>query len=218
MHPEPQLKWISDAPGTTVPFPLAKRFENSQPRPQATSTVTALAGKPISRSQRNDGCGADSGLSLGEPCRPAFRPIEASIALSQNDRFTSEPVKLIGFGRRRTMAGSLMAGSLNDMMPRTHGRSPITRRTRPSTKIKRAAGAHCQNCQNTSRPPRRLRDWGRGGGGRPKGAGRHPRSRTEVGLGRRRRGASKDAKWLNHAQQRGTLIKRAVSFDYEDQN
>ena len=31
-------KMDSDAPGTTVPFPLAKRFGNSQPRPQATSS------------------------------------------------------------------------------------------------------------------------------------------------------------------------------------
>jgi hypothetical protein len=38
------------------------------------------------------------------------------------------------------------------------------------------------------------------------------------GSGRQRRGASKDGNWLNHAQQHGVLMGRAVSFSYEDQN
>ena len=34
--------------------------------------------KPISRWQRNDDFRPDSDPSRGDPCRPAFRPIEAS--------------------------------------------------------------------------------------------------------------------------------------------
>ena len=44
------------------------------------------------------------------------------------------------------------------------------------------------------------------------------KSRVEEDWGGPQRAASKDAKWLNHAQQRGVLIGTAVSFDYEDQN
>ena len=47
--------------------------------------------KPISRSQWNGGYGADSGPSRGDPCRRAFRPIEASTDAISNGSYTSTP-------------------------------------------------------------------------------------------------------------------------------
>jgi hypothetical protein len=37
------------------------------------------AAKPLSRSQRNDGYGADIDNSRGHPCRPALRPERTSV-------------------------------------------------------------------------------------------------------------------------------------------
>ena len=42
-------------------------------------------------SQWTDGYGADFGPSRGDPCRPAFRPIEASKAANGDGCFTSTP-------------------------------------------------------------------------------------------------------------------------------
>ena len=71
--------------------------------------------KPISRSQWNDGYGADSGPSRGDPCRRAYRPIEASKTVVCDVRNTSTPavrfaptvaiaVRLEGRGRVRSQA------------------------------------------------------------------------------------------------------------------
>ena len=101
-----------------------------------------------------------------------------------------------GLGRAIQRHGCHTSGPTHS--PRRAPRKKLNARLGPTAKIAKTRGR-----------PGRLCDWGcdrMSGGGPPKGAGRHPRSRTEAGFGRRRRSASEDARMgvggaPNNAQQ-----------------
>ena len=82
--------------------------------------------KPISRSQRNDAYGADTGPCRGDPCRRAFRPSETfpmpppRHALDPLRAFKIEPMngrEVFGYARLRWQTGGLPAAKVMGLNP-----------------------------------------------------------------------------------------------------